>query len=347
MHNNWMIGKPIRLQCNHNAMQSNSENGGLRLYDFSVDLPTVDGTVNSGYYSIFKQLINHLPDLRTILPVSVAYYSCTLFTSRSILYCHPATSKRPATNDDVESLHHPPFSFSHQYIEQIATLAGLNGRILPYLTHPTSTTLHPTKTMNPLKLTVILAWIACQISAFAIVAPQYYCSRYCAAAQHHQSKTFLQAEQFPWEAALDMADEETLLQLHLTLANQNVDPDLALAKVQQYTQSFPFSAILPVQPLSYLPTHEGGVDVLFLRKKTDEKGSVDGGMRFFVTSSQENGGVEVQVKRNSKGQSVGKVFTEKLVVQAYCDGISGNDETRTGSAPLEFVSVSSVFHKWM
>ena len=144
-----------------------------------------------------------------------------------------------------------------------------------------------------------------------------------------------------------MTDEETLLKLHLTVLD-NVDPGMAMAVVQKYTQSFPFSAILPVQPLQYLPTHDGGVDILFLRKKTQDKGSVDGGMRFFVRPPVDGeDGIEVQVKRNSKGQSVSKMFTEKLVVQAYCDGIAGKDEARTGRAPTDFVSVLSVFHKWM
>lgn len=146
-----------------------------------------------------------------------------------------------------------------------------------------------------------------------------------------------------------MAEEETLLKMHLTVRD-DVDPDVALAKVRQYTQSFPFAAILPVQPLQYLPTHEGGVDVLFLRKKTQDKGSVDGGMRFFVELTSEDGatpGIEVQVKRNSKGQTVSKMFTEKIVVQAYCNGIVGKDEARTGKAPTDLVSVLSVFHKWM
>ena len=151
---------------------------------------------------------------------------------------------------------------------------------------------------------------------------------------------------FPWETPLDMANEETLLKIHLTLQD-GTDPDVALAQVQQYTQSFPFAAVLPVQPLQYLPTHDGGVDVLFLRKKTQTKGSVDGGLRFFVLPASEGGGIEVEVKRNSKGQSVAKLFTEKLVVQAYCDGITGKDEARTGKAPTDYVAVSSVFHKWL
>lgn len=110
-------------------------------------------------------------------------------------------------------------------------------------------------------------------------------------------------------------------------------------------QAFPFSAVLPVQPLQYLPTHDG-VDVLFLRKKTAEKGSEDGGMRFYASSSPE-GGVDLEIKRNSKGQTVSKMFSEKLVVKAFCDGIAGKQDAKTGDAPVDFVSISSMFHQWM
>jgi hypothetical protein len=125
--------------------------------------------------------------------------------------------------------------------------------------------------------------------------------------------------------------------------------DEALSKVQAYTQSFPFAAVLPVQPMQYLPTHDGGVDVLFLRKKTKEKGSVDGGIRFFVSFHDgDDGGLEVLVKRNSQGQVVSKMFSEKLIVQNYVKGISGqDDENRFGTAPTDAVTIESVFHKWL
>ena len=200
--------------------------------------------------------------------------------------------------------------------------------------------------MNPLTLAIIVSWITVDTSAFTVAS---YCCQSMSRSSSQSSPTTLFASEFPWETPLDMAEEETLLKIHLTVRD-NVDPDMALAKVQQYTQSFPFAAILPVQPLQYLPTHDGGVDVLFLRKKTQDKGSVDGGMRFFVGPTNEDGdihGIEVQVKRNSKGQTVSKMFTEKLVVQAYCNGIVGRDEARTGKAPADLVSVVSVFHKWM
>lgn len=141
----------------------------------------------------------------------------------------------------------------------------------------------------------------------------------------------------------DDGDEETLLRLRLSL-KPNISMDEALNKVQAYTQSFPFAAVLPVQPLQYLPTLDGGVDVLFLRKKTAEKGSVDGGVRFFVSGHD---GINVLVKRNSQGQVIPKTFSEKQIVQAYVKGISGEDEGRSGMAPTEAVAIESVFHKWL
>ena len=198
--------------------------------------------------------------------------------------------------------------------------------------------------MNPLKLITILSWIVFDaVSAFTAVPKRVTFK----SSFRPSTRCFSSESQFPWETVQDMTDEETLLKLHLDVLD-DVDPVMALAMVQKYTQSFPFSAILPVQPLQYLPTHDGGVDVLFLRKKTQDKGSVDGGMRFFVGPPVDGeDGIEVQVKRNSQGQTVSKMFTEKLVVQAYCEGIAGKDEARTGRAPTDFVSVLSVFHKWL
>lgn len=153
-------------------------------------------------------------------------------------------------------------------------------------------------------------------------------------------------EPFPWESAVDTKSEETLLKIHLAI-QPGVDAEVALSRVRQYTQAFPFAVVLPVQPLQYLPTHDGGVDVQFLRKKTEEKGSIDGGIRFFVSLTDQGDGVEIEAKRNSNGQTVSKTFTEKLVVQAFCDGINGKQDDRTGVAPADFVSIQSFFHKWM
>ena len=155
----------------------------------------------------------------------------------------------------------------------------------------------------------------------------------------------LSSEPFPWESDVDKS-EETLLKIHLAV-QPGVDGASALAEVQRYTQSFPFAVVLPVQPLQYLPTHDGGVEVKFLRKKTEEKGTMDGGIRFYSELGEDGCSIELVAKRNSKGQTVSKIFSEKLVIQSFYDGISGKQDDRTGSAPTSFAAVQSVFHKWL
>ena len=142
----------------------------------------------------------------------------------------------------------------------------------------------------------------------------------------------------------DYDTEETLLQIHLSPLPGVAFED-ALSKISKYTRSFPFAVVLPVQPLQYMPTSDGGVDIRFLRKKTKEKGSLDGGLRFFIR--KERNGIEVIVKRNSEGQSISKMFSEKLIVQSFVKGISGDDVDTTGKAPSDVVVVESFFHKWM
>lgn len=154
----------------------------------------------------------------------------------------------------------------------------------------------------------------------------------------------LHESSFPWESPFSEQDEETLLRINLVVLSYSED---ALVRVQKYTQAFPFAAVLPVQPLQYLPTSEGGVEVLFLRKKTKEKGSVDGGMKFFVKPGVDNAHIEIVVKRNSEGQTISKLFTEKLVVSAYCSGIKGEQDERFGKSPSDMVSIESIFHRWM
>ena len=91
-----------------------------------------------------------------------------------------------------------------------------------------------------------------------------------------------------------------------------------------------------------------GVEVKFLRKKTDIKSGIDGGIRFFVTQEQEeNGGLDVTAKRNSIGQTIRKVHAERLVVTAFVAGITGEEKEKYGKAPLDVVQVTSLFHKWM
>mmetsp|Transcript_10736 Transcript_10736/g.14004 ORF Transcript_10736/g.14004 Transcript_10736/m.14004 type:complete len:210 (+) Transcript_10736:161-790(+) len=125
--------------------------------------------------------------------------------------------------------------------------------------------------------------------------------------------------------------------------------DEAVESTKKYLRSFPFAAVLPVQPLNYLPS-DGGVKVTFLRKKTQEKGSVDGGLCFDVLEgdkpSLENetddsrSRFQIVGKRITDGQTVSKIFSEKLVVQSIIKSLSGEqDELK--------VRVESVFHRWL
>jgi hypothetical protein len=144
----------------------------------------------------------------------------------------------------------------------------------------------------------------------------------------------------------DYSTEEILLCMHLeVLAESRVSVQAALAQVQAYSQSFPFAAVLPVQPLMYLPTDAGGVEIKFLRKKTDEKSGMDGGLCFFIEITDEATAeiaenndnmveyvndddmdndddqsrrmISVTVKRNSVGQTIRKIIAERLVVTSY------------------------------
>lgn len=139
-------------------------------------------------------------------------------------------------------------------------------------------------------------------------------------------------------------EEEILLKLHLSV-REDVELGEAMERVSTYCQRFPFAAVLPVQPLQYLPTPDGGVDVRFMRKKTKEKGSLDGGIRFFV--SEDRDGIDIVAKRNSQGQTVSKMFSEKLVVQSFVKRITGEDVDPTSPPPTDVVSMESVFHKWI
>ena len=121
-------------------------------------------------------------------------------------------------------------------------------------------------------------------------------------------------------------------------------------KVLDYVASFPFSAVLPVQPLTYTPRKDGrGVDVTFLRKKTQEKGSVDGGMTFLLSSEGE-GGILITARRKSEGQVVSKVFSEGMVIKSFVSGLWGEEGGRVGlgyDELIKMISIENVVHKWM
>mmetsp|Transcript_15912 Transcript_15912/g.28854 ORF Transcript_15912/g.28854 Transcript_15912/m.28854 type:complete len:108 (+) Transcript_15912:239-562(+) len=98
--------------------------------------------------------------------------------------------------------------------------------------------------------------------------------------------------------------------------------------------------------------------VTFLRKKTEEKGSMDGGMLFsscLVSEEDcdEDGAldnyrkiIQLTAWRITKGQTVSKIFSEKQIILAFVKGLSegrGKDILIEGGN----VEVDSVFHLWM
>jgi hypothetical protein len=205
------------------------------------------------------------------------------------------------------------------------------------------------------------------------------------------------------------AEEETLLCANLTV-KPGVTTDDALAAVSRFCQGFPFAAVLPVQPLHYLPLDGTGVEVKFLRKKTDIKSGVDGGIRFYVRvkdddedddtaaledevadaapssfaedgssskvmdeassspaavgdaallddeTSSSNKVIEITAKRNSQGQVIQKLMSEKLIITRFVaelqhdqfSTLPGNSVKTMPARPLEdMVTLTSVYHKWM
>ncbi|KAL7506322.1 hypothetical protein ACHAXN_003600 [Cyclotella atomus] len=136
--------------------------------------------------------------------------------------------------------------------------------------------------------------------------------------------------------------------LRINFSYQETTDDDALESIQQYTRSFPFAAVLPVQPLTYLPCRlpdgETALKVTFLRKKTEEKDAKDGGM-IFQWKAIERTKISLVASRISKGQTVPKIFSEKQIVLAF---IKGLDEER-GREMLKKANlhVASIFHQWM
>jgi len=150
-------------------------------------------------------------------------------------------------------------------------------------------------------------------------------------------------------AGEDTMSKDILMQIQMTLDNASDDGDNdndntvsiddVYKSLSKFMQKFPFAAVLPVQPLQYLPTDDDGVDVRFLRKKTEEKGSIDGGIRFSIEQQEDGNSIQITARRNSEGQSVPKIFSEKLVITAFVSKI--------GAGPIAGASMSSVFHRWM
>jgi hypothetical protein len=177
---------------------------------------------------------------------------------------------------------------------------------------------------------------------------------------------FLSTSQSPSDVNLtDYTQEETLLCISMIL-QPGVALNDALASISKFCQTFPFAAVLPVQPLFYLPVQEdGGVEIKFMRKKTPERSSIDGGIRFFLRSEDNDDGdrerthrpptIELTAKRNSNGQVITKVMAEKLVITNFVRSFAaGNQNTTTNvlqfnktSPTVDCVHIKSMYHKWM
>lgn len=136
--------------------------------------------------------------------------------------------------------------------------------------------------------------------------------------------------------------------------------DIFLEELRAYVRSFPYAAILPVQPMEYLPS-ESGVKLTFLRKKTSEKGMRDGGIQIDVinTSSEvdeddelsgeapSTNTVQLIVLRMSDGQTVSKIFSEKIVSLKLLDGIRLWVTKIEEQQQQSTIQLTSIYHKWM
>ena len=145
--------------------------------------------------------------------------------------------------------------------------------------------------------------------------------------------------------------EEVLLMMKLSsdqsLLGCETSFDDRLEQTRKFLRSFPFAAVLPVQPLQYLPSDKG-VEVTFLRKKTKEKGSMDGGIQIDAMGLVKDKDIDMDnetdililARRNSEGQTVGKVFSEKIVVLELVERMNEVQEDLG-------VKVQSIYHKWL
>jgi len=190
----------------------------------------------------------------------------------------------------------------------------------------------------------------------------------------------------------DYSQEETLMCVHVTAPDPalstNDDDDLNELEqtVQKFCQSFPFSAILPVQPLTYIPitsasyqqdddnphtSGQTGVEIRFLRKKQPDKPSTDGGIGFFIRQralpvppEDEDDDddeiyveeevpllttpvIEIMAKRMSYGQTIEKTFAEKLIVTKFVEALIQKSSKSEEQEQESLFQVRSLYHKWM
>jgi len=216
--------------------------------------------------------------------------------------------------------------------------------------------------LTPIMMTYLYALslaIAANSAAFNLKSPLI--SRLSITQSTRSRRTKL----FSADESVDNLDE-TLLRVNFSVVQGSGNfvsyATNALESVRSYTKSFPFAAVLPVQPLTYLPSElpDGtpALKVTFLRKKTAEKGSQDGGILFTSRLVSEEDytdaeglenyalRIELQAKRIKEGQTIPKVFSEKQICLAFIKGLSeakGQEILGDGGG----VVIDSVFHIWM
>ena len=112
------------------------------------------------------------------------------------------------------------------------------------------------------------------------------------------------------------------------------------------------------------------VEVQFLRKKTPERGSIDGGIRFYIQPVLQSDGenyynkdddddkddntdnfdsdplrqhrmIELIAKRNSQGQVITKIFAEKLIITNFVASFLGTTNTATLNADINTTTTTT------
>eukprot|EP00903_Cladosiphon_okamuranus_P012933 g12076.t1 len=97
-----------------------------------------------------------------------------------------------------------------------------------------------------------------------------------------------------------------------------------VGELREWIRRYPFGMALPVQPFCLVET-EAGVDIVFRKKPTLERGSQDGGLCFTVEDSTERGGGPTLIlRRMSEGQEIRKMFAERIVVKAVVKALAGD-----------------------
>lgn len=148
-----------------------------------------------------------------------------------------------------------------------------------------------------------------------------------------------------------MVESDDLLMRIYFKTKSDVKEIDVICSLQSYVASFPFAAVLPVQPMKYVPREDGpGVDISFLRKKTMDKGAIDGGIHFIISSEKGEDLIRLDARRESEGQTISKVFSEGLIVKTFVSGLLDEEGGRVGINKDELVSlcdIEKIIHKWM